>query len=87
MLEDFGENPSVSLNELNIRIAAMGALSSENRKLLKDKCIKYADLYSIQTERVLKDEYNGLDNYQKELMLLNIQNMKNLISLIEKFNI
>lgn len=84
MLDDFSENPAVSLNEINIRIAAMGALSSENRILLKDKCIKYAELYMIQNERILKDEYSGLDKFQKSIVTETIRSVKSLINFLEK---
>lgn len=84
MLSDFSENPAVSLNEINIRIAAMGALSSDNRILLKDKCIKFTELYTVQNERILKDEYSGLDKFQKAIIEETIKNIKSLINFLIK---
>ena len=84
MLSDFSENPSLFLNEINIKIAAMGALNNDCRIILKDKCIKCADLYLVQIQRSLNNEYNGFDDFQKKIISLTIKNTKSLINFLSQ---
>ncbi|MBQ2645494.1 PadR family transcriptional regulator [bacterium] len=80
MLSDFSENPSIFLQDINIRIASMKCLNNENKKSLIDKCIKSMDLYAITLNRSLNDEYSGLDIFQKSVMM---QTLKQTLQFIE----
>ena len=84
MLSDFSENPSVFFNEMNIKIASMGRLNKENQIILKQKCIRYADLYVAQMQRTINNEYNELDIFQKAVMSLTIKNTKSLIKFLSE---
>lgn len=87
MLSDFSDNPSVSLNEINIRLAAMGALNSADKKTLTEICKKYLELYIARNEYVINDTYSGLDDYQKKIMLQTISYAKSLIKFTENLGV
>lgn len=80
MLNDFSDNPSVFLNEINLRISAIGILNKENKIELIDKCIKMAELHTIQIQNCIENEYNNYDNYQKAIMK---ESKRQALSLIE----
>ena len=80
MLENFSDNPTVFMNEIALRISALGALSKDNRKILTEKGLKTADLSVIMIDRKLNDEYSGLDDFQKSMMN---QTKKQILSLTE----
>lgn len=80
LLSDLSENPSVSINEINIRLSAAGVLSAEERKELKQLCERYLDLYITSIERKINDPYSGLDEYQKQVMAKVSVNQKEFIN-------
>ena len=80
MLANFSDNPSVFLNELSLRIAAITPLSKDNRKMLIEKGMKSAELSAIMIDRQLNNEYSGLDAFQKAIML---HTKKEILSLAE----
>lgn len=82
MTSDFSDNPSVFLNELNIRISSMGVLNSAIRQICAEKCLKYADLYITTTERTINDEYSGVDDFQKAVMKNSVDSLKQLIKVL-----
>lgn len=87
MLREFSDNPSVSLNEINIRLAAMGALKDNDKSSLIELCSKYLDLYITQAQHAISNQYSRLDDYQKNIMNVSITNIKNLIHFIENIKV
>lgn len=84
MLGDFSDNPSVFMNEIHTRLAAMGALSNEAKEELKHNSIQLLDLYVTETKRATENEYLGLDEYQKAIMKQNISSTELLIKYISE---
>lgn len=68
MLSDLSDNPSVLLNEINIRISASGVLNNDNKQYLYSQCIKSLELYSVEIQRFLDDKYSNFDESQKAIM-------------------
>ncbi|MGN0005402.1 MAG: PadR family transcriptional regulator [Candidatus Gastranaerophilaceae bacterium] len=83
LLSELSENPSVSINEIYIRLSASGILSEEQKKELKQLCERYLDLYITAIERKINDQYSGLDNFQKQVMAKISSNQKEFISFIK----
>ncbi len=76
MLSEFSENPSVFLGEVNIRIAAMGALPSKEKENFKQHCLQALELYCVTTENLINNEYSCMDELQKETARLSVKNTK-----------
>ena len=83
LLSELSENPSVSINEIYIRLSASGILSEEQKKELKQLCERYLDLYITAIERKINDQYSGIDNFQKQVMAKISSNQKEFISFIK----
>ena len=66
ILSDLSNNPSVFLNDIGIRIAALGVLSEFEKKQFTENTIKFLELFETQTKRAVENEYLGLDYYQQE---------------------
>lgn len=66
ILSDLSSNPSVFINDISIRTAALGVLSENERKQFIENTVKFLDLYEMQTKRAAENEYTGLDYYQTE---------------------
>lgn len=84
LLSDFSDNPSVSINEINIRLISMAFLNDEQQEELKELCIKFLEVYIAQEERKLKDEYSRFDNYQQKIIQQTIASKRALIEFIKK---
>ena len=77
ILSELSYNPSVFINDIGIKTAAMGVLCDTDRKLFVEQTIKFLELFEVQTERSLNNEYLGLDYYQTESFN---QCLKNIVS-------
>jgi len=77
ILLELSENPSVFINDIGIRTAALGVLNDSERKQFVEQTLKFLELFEIQTKRSLENEYLGLDYYQSESFN---QCLKNIVS-------
>lgn len=77
ILSELSDNPSVFINDIGIRTAAMGVLAENERKEFIGQAIKFLELFEVQTKRSADNEYLGLDYYQTESFN---QCLKNIIS-------
>lgn len=66
ILSELSNNPSVFINDIGIRTAALGVLSEKDKKQFVEQTVKFLDLYEIQTKNAIENEYLGLDYYQIE---------------------
>ena len=76
MLSDFSENPSVFLNEINIRIASMDALPQKEKENFIRHCLQALELYEVSTNNSINDEFSGMNDLQKEIARLSVKNTK-----------
>lgn len=72
------ENPSLFYTQIQARFGTMGLLSVEDRKLFLSETVKKTDLYQIELQNKLNDEYIGLDYYQRQLLNKNLDEIKSL---------
>ena len=84
MLSDFSDNPSVFMNEIYTRLAAIGALSNDSKNELKTAILQTLDLYITETKRAITNEYLGLDKYQKSVMAQSVSNAENLVKYVSE---
>ena len=61
------ENPSLFYTHLQVRLATMGILSSNDRKLFVNEYLKKIEIYKFELEEKLRDEFIELDYYQTQL--------------------
>lgn len=84
MLSDFSDNPSVFMNEIYTRLAAIGALSNDSKNELKAAILQTLGLYITETKRAIANEYLGLDKYQKSVMAQSVSNAENLVKYVSE---
>ena len=77
ILSELSENPSVFINDIGIKTAALGVLNDNERKQFIEQTLKFLELFEIRTKRSLDNDYTGLDYYQSESFN---QCLKNIIS-------
>ncbi len=87
MLSDFSVNPSVFLGEINIRIAAMGALQNKEKESFRQHCLQALELYRVTTENLINGEYSGMDTLQIEIAKLSVMNTKLIAEFLEKLKV
>lgn len=65
--EDASDNPSLFYTQLQARIGTMGLLKEEDKKLFITETLRKIELYKIELERKINDEFLEPDYYQKSL--------------------
>jgi len=86
VLSDLSENPSVFINDIGIRTAALGMLSKNERVQFIEQTVKFLEIFEIKTKNSIENEFLGLDYYQVEAFnqcLKNITNMKIFLKSLE----
>lgn len=81
------ENPSLSYTQLHVRFAVMGLLDIADRKKFIEETRKKINLYCIDLENRLQDEFLDLDYFQREIMKKTLQEMKTLIDYMNKLKV
>lgn len=74
----FSDNPSLFYTHLQVRFASMSLLNPEERKLFISETAKKLDLYKIEIEEKLNDEYLELDYYQKQIFKKTLSDIESL---------
>lgn len=62
------ENPSLFYIHLQARLGTMGLLTVEERTQFVQDFLKKIDIYEFELENKLKDEFLGLDYFQRQLL-------------------
>ena len=81
------DNPSLFYTQLQARLATMGLLSPEERKEFLNELSKKTDIYQVDIENKLKDEFLEIDYYQKALLNKNLSEIQALKEYIKNLNI
>ncbi len=72
------ENPSLFYTHLQARLGTMSLLNEDERKNFISENLRKIDLYKIEIEKKLNDEYLELDYYQKQLLNRTLKEVQNL---------
>ncbi|MBR1425313.1 helix-turn-helix transcriptional regulator [bacterium] len=85
LIKPFSGNPLQFLSDSRIKLSCTSFLKPEDAKLMFDEIKTNAILHKINAQRILDDEYNSIDFYQKIVLDNTICEYKNLISMVEGF--
>ena len=81
------DNPSLFYTQLQVRFAAMGFLGIDDRRKFIEETGKKIDLYCIDIENRLNDEFLELDYFQREIMKRTLEEMKSVIDYMKKLKV
>ena len=81
------DNPSLFYTQLQVRFAAMGFLGIDDRRKFIEETGKKIDLYCIDIENRLNDEFLELDYFQREIMKRTLNEMKSVIDYMKKLKV
>ena len=70
------DNPSLFHTQLQARLGTIGLLAIDDRKEFIKGVLKKIELYKIELERKLKDEFLGLDYFQEQLLKQSLNQLK-----------
>jgi len=82
ILSDFSSNPSVFINDIGIKTAALGVLTADEKRQFAEQTVRFLELFELQIKNSIADEYLELDYYQSEAFrqcLNNVVSMKQFI--------
>lgn len=81
------DNPSLFYTQIQARFGTMGLLKEEDRKLFITEFSKKIDIYEIELNQKLNDEFLGLDYYQKQLLNRNLKEIKSLREYLQNLKV
>ena len=81
------DNPSLFYSQLQVRFATMGLLNKEDRVKFVSETQKKIDLYVMDIQSRLNDEYLELDYFQKQIMTKTLSDMKSLTSYMKQLKV
>ena len=81
------DNPSLFYTQLQIRFATMGLLDINDRQEFIIETQKKLDLYIVDIQNRLNDEYLDLDYFQKQIMTRTLSEMKSLITYLKQLKV
>ena len=79
--EDASDNPSLFYTQLQARIGTMGLLKTEDKKEFINEALRKIEIYKLELERKINDEFLSADYYQKCLFDKTLKDLQEL----EKF--
>ena len=85
LLEPFSKNPIQFVSDAKVKLCCASFLSSQDLKQLLENIKAGAYLYRMNAQKILEDEYNPTDFYQKIVLDNTICEYNNFISMIEGF--
>lgn len=85
LLHSFSGNPLQFLSDARIKLSCSSFLEAEDRLKMYEEIKSNTILHKVNAEKILSNEYNPIDFYQKMVLDNVICEYKNLISLIEGF--
>ena len=81
------DNPSLFYTQLQIRFATMGLLDIQDRQEFISETHKKIELYIVDIQNRLNDEYLEFDYFQKQIMIRTLSEMKSLITYIKQLKV
>ena len=81
------DNPSLFHSQMQVRLGTMGLLEIDDKKIFIEDSLKKIELYNLELERKLKDEFLELDYYQRKLLNKTLSDLKSLKEYIESLKI
>lgn len=85
LLEPFSQNPVQFLSDAKVKLCCGSFLSAQDLKQLLENIKAGAYLHRMSAQKILEDEYNSTDFYQKIVFDNTICEYNNFISMIEGF--
>lgn len=83
----FSDNPSLLYSQLQVRFASMGLLNKEDRIKFVSETQRKIDLYVMDIQSRLNDEYLELDYFQRQIMTKTLSDMKSLTNYIKQLKV
>ncbi|MBQ4123736.1 PadR family transcriptional regulator [bacterium] len=81
------DNPSLFYSQLQVRFATMGFLTLEDRKKFIEETKRKIELYAIDIQNKLNDEFLELDYFQKEIMKKTLAEFKSINDYMNKLKV
>lgn len=85
LLEQFSKNPVQFISDAKVKLCCASFLSDSDLKQLLENIKAGAYLHRMNAKKILEDEYNSTDFYQKIVLDNTICEYNNFISMIEGF--
>lgn len=85
LLEPFSKNPIQFISDAKVKLCCASFLSNQDAKQMFENIKLGAYLHKMNAEKILGDEYNLTDFYQKIVLDNTICEYNNFISMIEGF--
>lgn len=85
LLEPFSKNPVQFISEAKIKLCCASFLSAQDTKQMYENIKAGAYLHKMNAQKILEDEYNPPDFYQKIVLDNTICEYNNFISMVEGF--
>lgn len=83
LLNPFSSNPLQFISDSKIKLCCMSFLKKEDAKALLEEIKSNAFLHKINAQKILEDEYNPVDFYQRIVLDNTICEYNNFITMIE----
>ena len=87
LLSDLSDNPSVIMNEINIRLSAISHLNSEGKGILIQNAIRALDLQAANIEKMLNDKYINYDENQTAAMKQSQKQIADYMAFLKAFKV
>ena len=81
------DNPSLFYTQIQARFGTMGLLSKNDRELFVSEFSKKIEIYEIELNKKLNDEFLGLDYYQKQLLNKTLKEIKSLKDYLQNLKV
>ena len=85
LLEPFSKNPLQFISDAKVKLCCTSFLSSQDAKKMFENIKAGAYLHRMNAQKILEDEYNQSDFYQKIVLDNTICEYNNFISMVEGF--
>ena len=83
LLESFSSNPLQFISDARVKLCCMSFLKKEDSAALLEEIKSNACLHKINAQKMLEDEYNPVDFYQRVVLDNTICEYNNFIAMIE----
>ena len=87
LLSDLSDNPSVLMNEINIRLSAISHLSREDKEIFLQNAIRALDLQTVSIEKMLNDKYINYDENQTAVMKQSQKQIAEYMAFLKAFKV
>lgn len=85
LLQPFSNNPLQFISDASVKLSCASFLSDEECSAMFEEIISNALMHKLNAEKILADEYNPIDFYQKIVLNNTICEYNNFISMVEGF--